>query len=526
VLTALELASTFPGMIVENFYKKTLNSIEAGRAKPPHAFVIPGRQQDATQVARVVNLLRRQGIEVHRTNSEIKVKDGAYPAGSYVVKLGQPYGRLAKTLLEKQTYPDANLRTYDDSAWTMGLASNIEVKAIDDKAILDVPADLVAADVQPAGIVSGSAGTVYAVKHNGALNLITLRYRLKDLPIKGAKAPFKAGGEEYPAGSLLIPAGGETGARVRREIQQLGLIATAMPSMPDVQAVDADLPRLAVYTTWSNTEKVGWVRLAFDRWEVAYDLIHKDHVKKGRLREQYDVIVVPHQGQNGKSIVHEQPKLTRPLPYRKNEQFKSLGLYAETDDVRGGMGLDGVAELARFVEEGGLLMTLGVASYLPAEFGITRGVDSQRPQGNWYAPGPYVQTEILQAAHPVLYGYAGKNIPVRWADGPLLQVEGSNPDLAPFLGSTPNRSSILLRFTGGDSGVLSGLLRGADQLRNRPALVDAPVGKGRVLMYVMNPIYRWQTFGEHQLVFNALLYHNDLPPPEPPKPTTTAQQAE
>jgi len=124
-----------------------------------------------------------------------------------------------------------------------------------------------------------------------------------------------------------------------------------------------------------------------------------------------------------------------------------------------------------------------------------------------------VQTEILEAKHPVLYGYAEKVLPVRWSDGPLLQVAGSNPELAAFVGSTPDRSSVLMRFAGGDASVLSGLMRGADQLRNRPALVDSPVGKGRVLLYAMNPIYRWQTFGEHQLVFNALRYHNDFPEP-------------
>jgi hypothetical protein len=367
---------------------------------------------------------------------------------------------------------------------------------------------------------------VFAIQHNGSLNLITLRYRLKDLAMRGAKTAFKANGGEYAAGSLLVPATGDAAARVRKEVEALGLVAAVLPAMPDVATVDVDVPRIAVYTTWANTEKVGWVRLAFDRWEVPYDLIHKDHVKKGQLRSSYDVIVIPHQTQNGKSIVYEQPKLSRPLPYRKQDTFKSLGMYVETDDVRGGMGIEGVAELVRYVEGGGLLMTFGVASYFPADFGLTRGVDAARPQGNWYAPGPYVQTEIVQSEHPLVYGYTGKTVPVRWADGPLLQVAGANPEMAPLVGSIPDRSTIVMRFQGGDAGVLSGLLRGADQLRNRPALVDSPVGSGRVLMYVMNPIYRWQTFGEHPLVFNALLYYNDLPPPEAPKTTSTAQQAE
>jgi hypothetical protein len=511
VLTALELTSKFPRMVVENFYRKTMNSLEAGATKPPHAFVIPGGQGDQSQVNRVANLLRRQAIEVHRATSDVKVKEGTFPAGSYIVKLNQPYGRFAKTLLEKQTYPDPQLRTYDDSAWTMGLASNIEVKTIEDKTILDAPAALLTADVETKGAIVGS-GTVYAVKHTGALNLITLRYRLEDLAVKASSGSFKVRDEEFPAGSFLISTSGAQGDRVRKEIESLGLVASRLSTMPETATVDVDLPRIAIYTTWSNTEKVGWVRLAFDRWAIPFDLIHKDHVQPGaNLRARYDVIVMPHQAGSGKGIVYEQPKLSKPLAYKKNEKFKSLGMYAETDDVRGGMGIRGVAELVAFVEQGGLLMTFGVASYFPAEFGLTRHVDAQRPSGNWYAPGPYVQAEIQQANHPVLFGYSGKTLPVRWADGPLLQIAGQGGPFAdPSAQARPDAPQVIARFTGGDAGVLSGLMRGADQVRHRPAIVDAPVGKGRILLYVNNPIYRWQTFGEHALVFNALLFHNDL----------------
>ncbi|MCC7034719.1 MAG: hypothetical protein IT179_17995 [Acidobacteria bacterium] len=519
LLTALELTSRFPTMVVENFYKKSANGVAAGQSKPPHGFVIPAGQRDQTQVDRVANLLRRQGIEVHRADASFTVKDGTFPGGSYLVKLNQPYGRLAKTLLEKQTYPDPQLNTYDDSAWTMPLANNIEVKAIEDKTVLNTSATLLAADVTTAGSVVGGPGSVLAVRHNGALNLITLRYRLRDVAVKGAKAAFKAGDQEFPAGSFLVPASD----RARREIESLGLVAVSLASAPEVETVDVDLPRIALYTTWANTEKVGWVRLAFDRFEIPFDLIHKDHVQAGaNLRSKYDVIVVPHQTQNGKSVVYEQPKLSRPLPYRKNDRFKSLGMYAETDDVRGGMGLAGVTEFQRFLDAGGLVMTFGVASYFPAEFGLARGVDAQRPAPGWYAPGPYVQSEILQPAHPLFYGYAGqKTLPVRWADGPLLQA-GPPGEFAAFMGSSPERPQVLARYQGGEAGVLSGLMRGADQLRNRPMIVDAPSGKGRVLLFANNPIYRWQTFGEHALVFNTLLFWNDLPAGASGAPATTA----
>jgi hypothetical protein len=288
--------------------------------------------------------------------------------------------------------------------------------------------------------------------------------------------------------------------------------------------VDVDLPRLAIYTTWSNTEKVGWVRLAFDRFEIPYDLIHKDQARQGNLRAKYDVILVPHQGTNGKSVVFEQPRLSRPLAYKKDDRYKSLGVYAETDDTRGGMGLEGATEFEKFVVQGGTLVTLGIASAFPAEFGIARGVDVQPAQSGFYAPGPYVQSEIVMPAHPTMWGYDQKTLAVRYAGGPLLQAgppTGDAPPPSPSL----ERVQVVARFQGGDAAVLSGLMRGAEQVRNRPMVVDAMNGKGHVVLFANNPVYRWQTFGEHAMLFNTLLFWNDLPAPEPSvRPATTTAQ--
>lgn len=509
VLTALELTSRVPSMVVENYYTRAMNAVKKGSEQAPYAFVIRAGQGDATKVDRVVNLLRLQAIEVRRTTSELTVQEGTFAAGSYLVRLNQPYGPLAKTLLERQDYPDAALNTYDDSAWTMGLANNVDVVTIADKTVLDAPSELLSADVATRGAVArapdaGNSG-VFIVRHNGALNLITLRYRLATVAVKAARTPFTAAGEDYPAGSFIVPASDGT----RSEIERLGLAAAALPSAPDVATVDVDLPRIAVYTTWSNTEKVGWVRLAFDRFEIPFELIHKDHAKQGHLRAKYDVIVMPHQGTSGKSLVYELPPLSKPLPYRRSDQFKSFGFYTETDDVRGGMGLEGAANLQQFVKDGGVLVTLGIASSFPAELGLARGVDTQPAQAGFYAPGPYVQSEVLLPEHPVMFGYTQKRLPVRYANGPLLQVGPASAD-APAAPVTPGDPKVVARFVGGSTAVLSGLMRGADQINNRPMIVDAPSGAGHVLLFANNPIYRWQTFGEHAMVFNTLLFWNDL----------------
>ena len=83
---------------------------------------------------------------------------------------------------------------------------------------------------------------------------------------------------------------------MKAAVAELGLTAAVLPSAPDVPTHDVDLPRLAVFSTWGNTQDVGWVRYAFDAFEIGYDLIFKEQVRAGRLRDKYDVIVMPEPG--------------------------------------------------------------------------------------------------------------------------------------------------------------------------------------------------------------------------------------
>jgi len=503
VLLGLQLTSRFPKVVLENFYKKSLHSIQGGENETPHGWVLPAGQRDMTRVALLVNLLRTQGIEVGRATKEVKLKDATYPAGSYVIKRNQPYGRLADILLGLQdNYPDENLRTYDDSGWTMGLMLHTEVVPIDDREILDVDAAPVEAATVEGRVFGRKNPAVYAVAHFGSTNMITLRYDLKDLPVKAAEEAFKAGDLEMPAGSFLVSLEGaapETADRLRAAVRELGLTAVGLKSPPDVPAHDLDLPRIAMYSTWGSTQEVGWVRYAMDRYEVPYDLIFKERVRQGNLRADYDVIVMPSQGRGGKSIVLGLPPQDKPIAYTKTPEYRNLGMYGSSEDITGGMGLEGVLALQKFVEDGGLLVTLGNATWFPPDFGLVRDINASRTSGRFYAPRPIVQAEILHPEHPIFYGYADTTLPIKYANGPMLQVPRKDRD-----------DEVLMKFVGGKKAVLSGLMRGADQIRDRPAIVDVPVGEGRVLLYATNPVYRWQNHGEFNMLFNALMNYNDL----------------
>ncbi|MGA2264565.1 MAG: hypothetical protein ABSH28_24425, partial [Acidobacteriota bacterium] len=499
VLTEMQLTSGFPKVILENFYLKSRNSIESGKKEAPFGYVIPAGQRDMTRVAWLVNNLRVQGIEVGRATSEFKLQEGTFPADSFVVKRDQPYGRLAKILLEKQNYPDPSLRTYDDTGWTMGLMTHTDVKEIADKFILDVKVEAVS-EVKIAGTIAGNASTpaAIAVMHNGSNNLITLRYRLKDLKIRAAERAFRAGEADYPAGSFIIPVDQASLARVRGEIERLGLTAAALPNIPSVAAHDLDLPRIAIYSTWGNTQDVGWVRYAFDKFEIPYDLIYKERAKQGNLHASYDVILIPNQGRNAKGLVWDLDPKSEPQAYKKSDQYKSLGMYGESDDTTGGMGMKGVGEFHMFAGDGGVLITLGQASFFPPEFGPTRKIDAGTTSPQFYAPGPIILADVLKPMHPIFYGYTEARMPVRWANGPLLRVPEED------------RGQTLMQYPGGDANVLSGLMKGANEIRNRPAIVDVPVGKGRVVLFAGNPCYRRQNYGEFNMLFNALLNYNNF----------------
>jgi hypothetical protein len=500
LLTALETTATFPQLILEDFYRKSRNSLEDGAKTAPYAYVIPADQPDMTRAALLINLLRRQGIEVGRAEGPVKIKEGTFPAGSLIIKRNQPYGRLAKILLEKQTFPDPKLKTYDDSAWTMGLMAHVKVVPSADLTALDIPVTPVDQYVAPS-VIAAPGAPAYAVLDEGSINLASLRYALKDVSLRIAESDFTAEGRTVPAGSFIVPGGAYE--RLKVAAAPLGLTVVSLPGKTDAPAHIVGLPRVALYSTWGSTQNVGWVRFAFDQFNTPYDLIFKDELRhdalqKGGLRARYDVIIIPSQGRSPKDLVFDIPLRGKPLPYEKSAQFKFLGDYGASPDIRGGMGYEGLEALKTFVAEGGTLITLGDSSALPGAFGLAPEVEVSHTSKDFYAPGPIVNARILAPKNPIFYGYADKTVSVRWATDSLLALPARDRDL------------VLMDFPGGAKNVLSGLMNGADEAKNHPAIVEEPVGQGRIVMFATNPVYRWQNFGEFRMLYNAIFNYQQL----------------
>jgi hypothetical protein len=372
------------------------------------------------------------------------------------------------------------------------------VKEIKDAAILTVKTTPVKEAVAK-GKITGTGSAGLAVAHFGSNNMIALRYKLRSVPMKIADKSFNVAGVDFPAGSFVVTPPADLAA-ARRTVEELGLTAAALDRIPSVAMHDADAPRIAMYSSWNGTQEIGWVRYTFDRFGIPYDLIYKERVKKGNLRTDYDVIVMPTQQLNRQAVF--QPPAARPVSYVKSEKYKFLGAYGESPDITGGMGGEGVDAFAKFLAAGGTIIAMGNAVRFPTELGLARTVDaSANTSADFYAPRPIVNAEVLRLDHPVFYGYKDKIMPIKYLGGPLMSV------------GAPDTGAVLARYVGGDEAVLSGLMKGADEIRQRPFAVDVPggfSGKGRVVLFANNPIYRWQNHGEFNMVFNAVMNWNDL----------------
>jgi hypothetical protein len=196
-----------------------------------------------------------------------------------------------------------------------------------------------------------------------------------------------------------------------------------------------------------------------------------------------------------------QPAAARPSPYQKSEKFKFLGMYGDTPDTTGGFGQAGVEAFEKFLEGGGMLIAADQSARFPIDFGFARSIDIESVQGV-NAQKPLVQAEIVKTDSPVFYGYGSTIFPIKFGQGQPVFRYGS-----------ADQGNVLARFVGGDSAVLSGLMVGGDAIRGRAFVMDVPEpyhGKGRVIMFANNPIYRWQNHGEFNMVFNSILNWNDM----------------
>ena len=573
-------------LFLHNFYLKSKRSIRKPWEAGPAAYVFPGDDPRPGGQAELLRLLQLQGCEISRASALVSVsipvkkkKTGAarkekeaeaapaletrvFPAGSYIVRMDQPYGRIADTLLDTQYWSpnDPQKRPYDDTGWTFGELGNVRVVRVTDLAVLRAPMERVSGPVRAAGGIRGEAGALFAVNHNTDNALMTLRYRLKDGAIDLAEEPFEAAGKKFSRGSFLLR--GVPAPELGRAASELGLEAIPLEAAPAVKTHPARAARIALVHTWLSTQNEGWWRLALDQLQVPYRYISTQEVARAEnLRAQYDAILFPPVGRGGPSaIVAGMPMWGNPIPWRKSAETPNLGTHDSTDDVRPGLGWRGLENLSRFVRQGGLLVGVMDTADLAVAYGLTPGVEITRPQ-RMKIIGSVVRSKVVDPASPIAYGY-GEALSIYCANGPIFALSnlaGGRSFRSPEERQRPTgrgsaddpdspqdrraveppeepraetwealpltdeqrrngiyvippeyRPRVVLRYADSSDLLVSGLVDGGSEIAAHPAVIDVPVEHGHVVLLSNNPIWRGETQGSYFLVFNAVLSFDSL----------------
>jgi len=569
ILLAMNFVSNNKDRFLKNFYLKSKRSVAKASNEGPAAWIIPSDQSRVVEAADMVNLLRLMGVEVQTADKEITVKDQKFPAGSYVIRMDQPYSRMADMLLDTQYYNVNDPRPYDDTGWTLGALRNVKTVRVTDKGVLQAPMTLLNRDAKVTGsVVAASAPVAYIVNHNAENTLMTLRYKLKDLKIEAAEEAFEAGGQKFNAGSFIIKASenpGDLKQTLAGPVADSGLKAVAVAKLPDLKTHLLAVPRIAILHTWTNTQNEGWFRIEFDRLQVPYTYISDQVIRNTpNLRDKFDVIIFPPVGGSAQAIVNGMPMRGAPIPWKGSDVTPNMAMAPDqTDDMRGGMSLAGVVNLQKFIEQGGLFIPITNCARVPIDYGIVSGVSITEPR-QLQARGSVYSATFSDRRSPIAYGYTD-TLPIYFNQAPLFQVaaaggggfggggEGgpgggpggrpsgrgtlTDPDIVqgmplaappaqrqpgeltqeqrlqqgPFFTPPNLRPRVVLRFASDEKSLLiSGMLAGGSELVNAPAVVDVPVGQGHVVMFANNPMWRHQTQGSFFLVFNAALNFDHL----------------
>jgi hypothetical protein len=561
LLIALNHVAKNKETYLENYWLKNKRAYERGKTGPTFAWVIPAGQRRKADAVDAVNELWRQGLEIHRATSAFTAGGTAVAAGDFIVRGDQPYRTMADMYFSLQNFSPANPRPYDDTGWTFQLMRNIKLATITDSMVLKQPMTMMTAEVRAPGGIEGS-GPVVVVDHTTDNNLMTFRFKHAKVRMQAAEEDFELNGRKFRAGAFIIPAADR--AALEPSLRDLGLSAWAVATAPTVKTHELDVPRIGYVHAWQRTQDEGWVRAALDTYGVPYTYFADQKLREGNLRAKYDVIVYPHVGGNAQSQVNGIAKTgATPLPYRKSAATPNLGFMDQSDDIRGGMGMEGLLELQKFVQAGGTLIVEGSTTTIFPEYGLTNGITVEEPQA-LFVRGSIMRGIIADPKSPIAYGFEGTQLPVYFNQAPVLSVGGgagfggfagaagpgqnttpmaTRVTLSPWEPDTAagrrgaraadgapapaaaaqgggqgggqaaaaERPRVILRFPADQNEMLlSGTLQNGNLLSNRAQVVDAPVGKGHVVMFAIRPFWRWQTHGTYFLGFNAILNWNDL----------------
>ena len=418
LLLAMNYVAKNKETFLENYYLKNKHTIERGKAKPPYAYVVPASQRRRVEAAELMNLIRREGAEVHVADGTFSLGSVEVAPGDYIVRLDQPYGAIVETLLGLQFYAPENPRPYDDTGWAIPLVRNVKSYRVEDKTVFEKPMTLATSDFKIAGAVAGTgARPDRRPQHRQHPGDVPLPAQGREdvgrgARIRGGRPQVRRGRVHHCGRQSGGPGADDQGARTLRVGG--GGRANCSDARPGCSA-----HRLRTHVDQHAGRRVG--EAGIRHLPGALHILRRTEASRRQPQIEVRRHRVSTRGAGRLGPDHGGIQGNEPRPYKKSETTPNVGTVDTTDDMRGSIGVEGLMELLKFVQEGGLLITEGATSTVFPEYNLTPGVSIETPD-NLYVRGSILKALLGDRASPVLYGYDQNALAVYFNQAPVMRV--------------------------------------------------------------------------------------------------------
>jgi hypothetical protein len=480
-----------------NFYKMCKDAIDIQPEDGSFAFVISKKQHDYPTALRLLKILMMGGVEIHQAKEDFVADGKFFPAGSFVVLMSQPYRPYAQALLEKQKYPDMRqypggppVPPYDNAGWTLPMQMGVACDEIEQP----FEADLVKLDsvVYPEIAPPGESNPYFVLDSRlNASYSVAFALMKGNAEIFRSKKKIEGNNFKTAAGSFIVKNSPEVVKLLPALLQKWHFEVYPLDDVSNIEKSPLKKYRVGLYQSWRSNMDEGWTRYMLDDLEIPYTTLHNKDFKGEKnkpvdLLGKYDVIVFP--DENADII-----KTGKPSPSSPYARYFGGSMPPEYE---GGIEKEGVEALKKFVEGGGILVTLNNACELafkeftpPAQDALERVSREQ-----FFCPTSILRLKVDNTT-PIGYGLPAEVGAVFSRSLAIRTRVPSGEWDRTVVASYPE-----------DNVLMSGWLLGEDIIARNAAVVDLTDKKGHIILIGIRCQHRAQSHGAYKFLLNALLY--------------------
>jgi hypothetical protein len=468
--------------------------------RDPRGYIIPANQPDFLTAVKFVNALIKTGIAVHRATAPFSVAGRDYPAGSFVVRTAQAFRPHVLDMFEPQDHPNdipypggPPTPPYDNAGWTLAYQMGVQFTRVLDP--FGGPFVPVVGFAKPPEQRVAAAIAAYSLSHsvNDAFIAVN-RLLARGEDVYTLTSPLSINGKTYDVGTFYIPAKPTTAPIIAQIAAEKGLDFDPFDTEVSSATLRRVRPaRIALWDQYGGAITSGWARFILEQFEFPYEIVFPPTLDAGNLISKFDVLILP----DGASFA-------RPNA-RSGPRISPEDVPAEYRDRVGNMTVSKtIPQLLEFLNAGGTILAIGSATdigiqlQLPIANALTDSTGRALPRSRFYVPGSILSmrvdttTALAQGMRPVTDFY--------YDNAPAFRL----------LPAAEPRGIRRIAWIDDATPLRSGWAWGQKYLNGVTEVLQAPVGKGMLVLYGPDPYFRSQPHGTFKILFNGLLYRTSL----------------